>query len=172
MSNRLVIPSLVVALSVSAAGASLRFALRDPVTVVTDTNDASGVRPREIGHTRDALDGIRAVGDRSAQTALDVNTLDEVPDSSWFENRIGIRPMSIAETATGPNHEGSAPGPWMVTSGKTDGITPGLQMKDSAGRLYFVKFDPPGYPDLGTGAEVISTKLRAAAITYLKTTLS
>src|SRR5215208_5980950 len=73
------------------------------------------------------------------------------------------RPMSIAETATGPNHEGPAPGPWMVTSGKTDGITPGLQMKDSAGRLYFVKFDPPGYPDLGTGAEVISTKLLYAA---------
>jgi hypothetical protein len=144
MSNRLVIPSLVVALSVSAAGASLRFAPGDPVTVVTDTNDASGVRRREIGHTRDALDGIWAVGDRSSQRALDVNTIDEVPDSSWFENRIGTRPMSIAEIAAGSNREGPAAGPWTVTSGKTDGITPGLQMKDSAGQLYFVKFAHPG----------------------------
>jgi hypothetical protein len=36
-------------------------------------------------------------------------------------------------------------------------------MKDSAGQLYFVKFDQPGYPELGTGAEVISTKLLYAA---------
>ena len=163
MFNRLAIPSLVIAVSVSAAGASLLFRPGDPVTVVTDTNDASGVRRREIGHTRDALDGIWAVGDRSVQRALDVNTIDEVPDSSWFENRIGTRPMSIAEIATGSDREGPAAGPWTVTSGKTDGITPGLQLKDSAGQLYFVKFDPPGYPELGTGAEVVSTKLLYAA---------
>src|SRR5918996_1057533 len=87
MSNRLAIPSLVVALSVSAAGASLRFGSDDPVTVVADTHDASGVRPREISHTRDAWEGIWAVGDRTAKRALDVNSIDEVPDSSWFENR-------------------------------------------------------------------------------------
>ena len=35
--------------------------------------------------------------------ALNVNTLDEVPDSSWFINRIGVRPMSIAEILRGAN---------------------------------------------------------------------
>jgi hypothetical protein len=42
-------------------------------------------------------------------------------------------------------------------------VTPGLQMKDASGQLYFIKFDPPGSPELGSGAEVISTKLLHAA---------
>jgi hypothetical protein len=150
------------AVSVSAAGARLTFSSDDPVRVATENKDASQVRPREISHFRDALDGIRAIGDRSARRALDVNTVDEVPDSSWFENRIGTRAMSAAEIAAGPNGRGPE-GPWTVTSGKSEGVTPGLQMKDSAGELYFIKFDPPSNPELGSGAEVISTKLLYAA---------
>lgn len=157
------IPVAVIALSVSVAGASRTFGPDDPVAIATESGDASGVRLREIGHFRDALEGIWAVGDRSARKALDVNTVDEVPDSSWFENRIGARVMSIADIATGPNGQGPAPGPWTVTAAKTEGITPGLQMKDSAGQLYFIKFDPPANPELGTGAEMIATKLLYAA---------
>jgi hypothetical protein len=121
------------------------------------------VKPRVISHLRDGWDAERAVGDGSRCRALDVNTLDEVPDSNWFEDRIGARPMTREEIATGPNR-GSAPqGPWTVTSGKMDGETPGLQMTDAAGQLYFVKFDPPAYPELASGAEVVSTKLLYAA---------
>ncbi|HMG55806.1 MAG TPA: hypothetical protein VK601_20040, partial [Kofleriaceae bacterium] len=36
------------------------------------------------------------------QRALGVNALDEVPDSTWFTNRIGVRSMSLAELANGP----------------------------------------------------------------------
>ena len=35
--------------------------------------------------------------------ARNVNTLGEVPDSSWFTNRIGRRPMTIEEIVRGPN---------------------------------------------------------------------
>ena len=31
-----------------------------------------------------------------------VNTLDEVPDSSWFTNRLGTRVMTADEVETGP----------------------------------------------------------------------
>ena len=157
------IPVAAIALSVSVAGASLRFGPGDPVAVATESEDASSVQQREISHFRDALEGIWAVGDRSVQKALDINTVDEVPDSSWFENRIGARAMSIAEIATGPDGLGPAAGPWTVTAAKTEGITPGLQMKDSKGQLYFIKFDPPSNPELGTGAEIIATKLLYAA---------
>src|SRR5215208_2616060 len=90
MSNRLAIPSLVVALSVSAAGASLRFGPDDLVTMVIDTNDASSVRPREIRHTRDALDGIWAVGDRATQRAPDV----DCRDCDWSQSR-GTGPRTV-----------------------------------------------------------------------------
>ena len=38
--------------------------------------------------------------------AQNVNTLDEVPDSSWFTNRHGPRPFSISELATASNVDG------------------------------------------------------------------
>ena len=33
--------------------------------------------------------------------SVNINTLGEVPDSSWFTNRIGIRPMSEQELIQG-----------------------------------------------------------------------
>jgi len=42
-------------------------------------------------------------GDRQPIPAVNVNTIDEVPDSSWFTNRIGRRRMTIDEIVRGPN---------------------------------------------------------------------
>ena len=154
---------LALALSVQATGASIGFVPDDPIAVVREPGDASQVQPRQISHMRELWESTRRVGDPTSRQALDVNTIDEVPDSSWFENRIGVRPMSIAEIAAGPNRGGPAPGPWTVTHAKTEGVSPGLQMKDAAGQLYFVKFDLPASPERASGAEVISTKLLYAA---------
>ncbi|MDF2692994.1 MAG: hypothetical protein K0S65_1377, partial [Labilithrix sp.] len=38
---------------------------------------------------------------RPGGEALDVNSLDEVPDSSWFENRAGVRELTEEETRGG-----------------------------------------------------------------------
>jgi hypothetical protein len=154
---------VAIVLGVCVAAAPVVFGSDDPIRVARDLKDASGVQPREISLLRDLWDGVWAIGDSTVLKALDVNTIDEVPDSSWFENRIGMRPMSVDEIAAGPAAQGPAPGPWTVVSGKFGGITPGLQMKDSAGQLYFIKFDPPDAPELASGAEVISTKLLHAA---------
>ena len=40
-------------------------------------------------------------GERRDVRALNVNTVDEVPDSSWFTNRIGRKAMSTAESREG-----------------------------------------------------------------------
>ncbi len=43
-----------------------------------------------------------------------VNTLGEVPDSAWFTNRIGARPLSLEELVAGPGTDdppAPAPGP-------------------------------------------------------------
>jgi hypothetical protein len=53
---------------------------------------------------------------------------------------------------------GPAPGDWTVVETKSEGITPGLTVRDSAGDTYFIKFDPPSNPEMASGAEVISTK--------------
>lgn len=93
--------------------------------------------------------------------AQNVNTLGEVPDSSWFTNRIGVRAMSLDEIVRGPNR-GDGPdfgAPWEVIRGKSGGITPGFTMRDSRGDVYFVKFDPREYFGLSTGADVIGSKL-------------
>src|SRR5262249_19336164 len=89
-----------------------------------------------------------------------VNTLGEVPDSAWFTNRIGSREIPISELVRGPG-DSHAPGagPWTVLSGKIEGIMPGLVIQDSAGRRYFLKFDPKSNPEMASAADVIGSKL-------------
>jgi hypothetical protein len=92
--------------------------------------------------------------------AKNVNTIDEVPDSSWFTNRLGRQALTPAQIAVGPDtSSGPAVGPWTVTASKGDGVTPGFTIKDANHQLWFLKFDPPGYRGMATGTEVVVTKL-------------
>jgi hypothetical protein len=96
----------------------------------------------------------------TAGPSLAVNTLGEVPDSAWFTNRIGSRPMSIEELVRGPG-DANPPAmdkPWTVISGKNEGITPGLVIRDSKGRKYFLKFDPKTNPEMASAADVVGSK--------------
>jgi hypothetical protein len=104
-------------------------------------------------------------GELKRAPALNANTLGEVPDSSWFQNRHGMRRMTIDQLVRGPNiSDGpSGEGVWTVTDGKTEGITPGFRIRDGRGDVYIIKFDPPGNPEMATAAEVISTKFFFAA---------
>jgi hypothetical protein len=89
-----------------------------------------------------------------------VNTLGEVPDTAWFTNRIGSRLMSIDELVCGPGdaHAPNMDKPWTVVSAKNEGVTPGLVIKDSASRKYFLKFDPKSNPELASAADVLGSK--------------
>lgn len=92
--------------------------------------------------------------------SLNVNTFDEVPNSSWFTNRNAVERMSLEAIKKGPNlTDGPASGRLTITKGKSNGITPGFQIKDERGDLYLLKFDPPDYPELSSAAEAISTRL-------------
>jgi hypothetical protein len=140
-----------------------RFYDDDPLICAADTQDASKVQPREISLTYDATinlfgrPGLNTVG-----RAESVNTVDDVPDSSWFTNRAGTRPITVEEMERGPDEDlGPAPGNWTV-SRKANGVSPGFTITDQRGRRYFVKFDPPGLPELGTGAEAVVTRLMHA----------
>jgi len=94
------------------------------------------------------------------QEALDVNSLDEVPDSTWFENRIGRRTVMPDEIERGPGSPaGPASGPLTVVSGKLEGATPGVVVRDTAGVVWYLKFDPPAFRELSTGAELVAQRI-------------
>ena len=73
--------------------------------------------------------------------------------------------MSIEELKRGPD-KSNGPNPdetWMVFKGKTQGLTPGFEVRDGKGDRYVIKMDPIGIPELSSSAEVIATKIFYAA---------
>ncbi len=158
-------PALALAAALIAGSTMVRagkckFYPDDPLTSDPESQDASRVKAQDIDPAYAGWQVIRGAGDRTPRRALNVNSMDEVPNSSWFTNRIGSRPLSTDEIARGPDRSaGPAEGRWTVVAGKSDGVTPGLQLKDSLGQRYFVKFDPPANPEMASGAEVISTRI-------------
>jgi hypothetical protein len=143
----------------SAAGP--RFFEDDPVWVEHDTEDASGIEPLDVDLVTDLASNILLGSEpRTTVRARNVNSVDEVPDSSWFTNRAGRLPLTPADVARGPDRtDGPAPGTWIITSSKSDGVTPGFTVKDRTGQRWFLKFDPPGHRGMSTGTEVMVTKL-------------
>ncbi|HXW08252.1 MAG TPA: hypothetical protein VD833_23680 [Vicinamibacterales bacterium] len=135
----------------------------DPLLVDDDTAfDASGFAEVELSEAYDFLTNTFASpGDRSDIRAVNVNTLDEVPDSSWFTNRIGVRDLTTEEVVRGPNKfERLDAGEWLVVRGKgPGGFQPGFRAVHAGDpeQIYQLEVDPQGYPQLATGAELVGT---------------
>jgi hypothetical protein len=157
----LLITSLSAAAVVRPAATSPRFFSDDPIARDPETQDASRVQPWDLNDQYDFVENtFFKPHDKVAVRAVNTNTIDEVPDSSWFTNRLGPNRLSTEEIIRGPlqPNGGPADGPWTIVAGKSEGITPGLTIRDSAGTLYFLKFDPPRHPEMASGAEAISTR--------------
>lgn len=141
--------------------AAPRFYPDDPLWVDDDAAfDASGAAEQEDSNGYDfVVHTFVRPGDRRDVRAMNINTLDEVPDSSWFTNRIGRHDMSLEELARGPDQQGAALSleGWIVSGGKNSGVQPGFRMRDPSGHLYQIEVDPPSNPELATGAEMIGT---------------
>jgi hypothetical protein len=93
--------------------------------------------------------------------AIGVNALDEVPDSTWFTNRVGVRDLTPEEIMIAPGGVGNpeAHKPWTIISTKVGGQTLGFIIKDSRGEKFLIKFDPRGLPEGETATQVIVGKL-------------
>jgi len=93
--------------------------------------------------------------------AVNRNTLNEVPNSSWFVNRHGSERMPLDELIRGPK-TGSGPDTgttWTIIRGKSEGVTPGFVIRDSKGKVYFIKIDPKGSVEMATSSEAVCTPL-------------
>lgn len=158
---RLVAAALVSgALAATLGGAAPRFYPDDPIWEDDDRAfDASKVGEIEDTNGYDFLvNTFGSPGERRDVRALNVNTVDEVPDSSWFTNRIGRRPLSVAEVVRGPDQrDGVSLDGWVVSGGKGSGVQPGFRMTDPAGQLYQIEVDPPSNPELASAVEIMGT---------------
>ena len=164
--RRLALPSLLVAVcTVVLSSAGPKFYRDDPLWRDPETQDASRAQPIDVSEQYDFVENtFLNAGDKIARRAVNVNTVDEVPDSSWFTNRIGREAWPTERIVRGPDSgTGPAAGPWTIVAAKTQGITPGLTIRDDSGDVYFIKFDPPANPEMASGAEIIATKLLYAA---------
>ena len=101
----------------------------------------------------------------SSNRAENINALGEVPNSSWYTNRHVHKRMTKAQLITGPRQDNGPDldGTWTIVQGKTEGVTPGFQIRDQKGAVYVIKFDPIDYPELTTGPEIIGTLFFYAA---------
>ncbi|HKQ70095.1 MAG TPA: hypothetical protein VJT73_12190, partial [Polyangiaceae bacterium] len=185
--------SLLVVLTSACGGGVRRFPLRAPMWKDTDTSPVSapcrpdpkaqaGGKPHSIctpdayesSFAWDGADNIvfrplsRFFAVDPGGEATNVNSVDEVPDSSWFVNRIGVRAMSLAELEQGfcgdSAIDADAPdGSWVIDQGKMNGANPGFRIKDDKGVRYMLKADPKGLGEKATGATAIATRLYYAA---------
>ena len=157
------------------AGSSSRFPLADPLWVDADKRPFSG-EPEEY-FSPFGWDGADQTvfrplsrffaGDRAGE-AVNVNAVDEVPDSSWFQNRIGLFAMSPERLARGPcvDEPLDTEAPWIVKDAKPNGANPGFVIKAPDGKRYLIKFDGDIQGPRATAADVIGTRLYYAAGYY------
>jgi hypothetical protein len=148
--------------AVPIGGAAPRFFDDDPLQDDPETQDASGVKEIDLSDGYDFIENsFLNAGDKTDQRAVNVNTIDEVPNSSWYTQRLGTAEvLSVGDVIRGPfRGQAPQPGVWTIIGAKNEGISPGMTARDSSGTLYFIKFDPPSNPEMATGAEAISTRL-------------
>jgi hypothetical protein len=105
-----------------------------------------------------------ALAVRTPAEAVNVNALDEVPDSSWFQNRISRWPQTPEELARGPcsGSLSDLSGTWRVVSAKPDGFTPGFVF-ETRGQRYLAKLDGSTESARLTVADVLGSRLYHAA---------
>lgn len=183
-----VVTLLSLSLAACAHGDPRRFGLRAPVTrdqdldLVTldcrgkDAKKAPCAEPYESSFAWDGADNIlfRPISEalilKPVGASRNVNAFDEVPDSSWFVNRIGVRPLTEQEVEDGYCKPGKTLNPtlgdgeWLIDHGKDNGANPGFRVK-SEGVKYMFKLDAVenGQGERATAATVIASRLYFAA---------
>ncbi|MCB9584609.1 MAG: hypothetical protein H6718_04395 [Polyangiaceae bacterium] len=136
-----------------------RFADRPPATSVADDAPIPLPRHRELLETvrwsdiylRRPL--VRALDPERPPRAGDVNSVDEVPKSSWFEPLDG-EALSDAWWGEGPPEPPVEP-----IGGKPDVVSGAIRVKDSRGIIYELEGDPSAAPDTRTAAGPITARL-------------
>jgi len=151
-------------LGIAQAAVGQRFLPDDPLWVDPDTMDSILPEPQSGRQSQGPIAFIgRTFGAQGEYSgpAQNVNTLGEVPESSWYTPRHYYDPMSEAELKRGPNQEvgPSMAGPWRVVQLSQQGGLPRIVVRDAADRRFTLRFDSPAHPEMATGAAMVSSRL-------------
>ncbi len=163
--------AVLVALIAGCSGTPRQFPVRAPLRVDPDTTPFAP-RPKtyvspEIWDTVDntAFEPLtRLLSLRGAVRARNATAIDEVADSSWFENRVErLAAGDLEAWARGPCTEPPPDpmGPWTVTSGKPNGANPGFMLEHASGRRFLFKLDRDS--PRASAADVIGSRIYHAA---------
>jgi hypothetical protein len=151
-----------VVLGSTASTQRQRFYRDDPISREPDSQDASAVALHEIKSIYEMTYNLFVIADHkpSGVRAQNINTIDELPDSNWFTNRIGTTPITPEQMTRGAN-VGAPPDPskWILTREKTAGVHPGFTARDGKGETWFLQFDPPYYDEGATGAVAVASRM-------------
>jgi hypothetical protein len=153
------------AIGLFATGASTQsphFYPDDPIARAPESQDASKAAPYDQSQMYELTYNlfVNSKHQASGLRAKNINTIDEVPDSSWFTNRVGTTQMTNEELVRGANvGEPPDPSAWVLTREKTSGAHPGFTAKDAKGVTWFLEFDPPYFAEGATGAVAVATKI-------------
>jgi hypothetical protein len=163
----------VVVLAACAAHAatvpSARFANAPPVAIVDDRRDTPATPEvhRDLQNVEFWDMSIQRPIERTFELhrhrrALGTSSIDHVPDSTWFTNRITARALSPDEVRNGPLVIDSPEHhlPMTVLSTKLGGhASAGVIVEDARGVTYMLKFDRREYPEMETGVDVVVDRL-------------
>jgi hypothetical protein len=153
---------LTFALAGVAACSAQQFLADDPLTRTPEVGAVSKINPQDINELYDFAHNSFRYKSPAASDSLGVNTLGEVPDSSWFTNR-DISSLSIDAVKKGGRVHGAPQPPYTVVAAKSEGVSTGFRIRDARGMLYFVKADPPSNLEMATSADVMGALFLYAA---------
>jgi len=130
----------------------------------TDMVENTVIRP--VRSLLRPVEWVRSVGYRTtlidAREAGDLTPFDEVVDSSLFMNRMGARRLTDVELKKGA-FEGLLPrGPWKAVRVMERSVNV-VVAEDASGSEWTLIFDHPSFPELATGAHMISSRILWAA---------
>jgi hypothetical protein len=151
-----------IAAATPASTAGRKFYDDDPIARTPERRSAANAKPLgiELFFEYSYNLFVNARRKPSNTRAGNVNTIDEVPDSGWFTNRIGTTPLTEAQVARGVNSDRPPnPAKWTLLREKSAGTNPGFTAIDANGETWFLQFDAPRFPEGSTGAVEIATKL-------------
>ena len=93
------------------------------------------------------------------QEARDINSIDQVPASSWFIPRLGFETISEKEIVAGATELGPPKSPITIIKIRKKKDNPRLFIRDVRNIYYLLKFDPFDYPCISTTTSFIVNRL-------------